>query len=170
MNVSTRREFSLGLASFLPVAAACGSALAAAREEITRTSESIHQEVAFPKGSQKRIYQVLTDAREFAKVTQFSAFPGPAEISPEVGGAFSLFGGHITGRHLELLPNERIVQAWRATSWPQGAFSIARFDLKEQGTGTQLVFDHLGFPQGLGEHLLEGWNSNYWQPLHKYLS
>lgn len=170
MHICTRREFSLGLASFVPVIGTCRSALAATHEEITRTAESIHQEIAFPKANRKRVYDALTDAQQFAKVTQFSAFPGPADISREVGGAFSLFGGHITGRHLELLANERIVQAWRAGSWPAGAFSIARFDLKEQDSGTQLILDHLGFPQGLAEHLLEGWNSNYWQPLQKYLS
>lgn len=169
MNVFTRREFSFGLASLVPVIGMSGSALAAAHNEITRTSESIHQEIVFPKANRKRVYDALTDAQQFAKVTE-SVFPGPADISREVGGAFSLFGGHITGRHLELLPNERIVQAWRAGSWPAGAFSIARFDLKEQGDGTQLVFDHLGFPHGLAEHLLEGWNEHYWQPLQKYLS
>jgi activator of HSP90 ATPase len=36
----------------------------------------------------------------------------PTQISREVGGAFSLFGGIIVGRHIELVPNERIVQAW----------------------------------------------------------
>jgi hypothetical protein len=30
----------------------------------------------------------------------------PTEISREVGGAFTLFGGYIIGRHVELVPNE----------------------------------------------------------------
>jgi activator of HSP90 ATPase len=170
MNTFTRREFSLGLAALVPMFGACPDALAVAHDEITRTSEAIHQEMVFPKANCKRVYDALTDTQQFAKVTEFSRFPGAADISRDIGGAFSLFGGHITGRHLELLPNERIVQAWRAGSWPPGAYSIARFDFKQQGDGTQLVFDHLGFPRGLAEHLLEGWNSNYWQPLQKYLS
>ena len=33
----------------------------------------------------------------------------PTQISPELGGSFTLFGGHIVGRHLELLPDTRIV-------------------------------------------------------------
>jgi len=41
----------------------------------------------------------------------------PTAISTELGGSFTLFGGYITGRHIEMLPNERLVQAWRAGSW-----------------------------------------------------
>jgi activator of HSP90 ATPase len=74
------------------------------------------------------------------------------------------------GRHVELVPNERIVQVWRAASWEAGAYSIVRFDLKEQADQTKIIFDHTGFPMGLAEHLLEGWNSNYWEPLKKYLA
>jgi activator of HSP90 ATPase len=44
-----------------------------------------------------------------------------------VGGTFTLFGGYVTGRNLEMLPDERLVQAWRAGSWKPGAFSIAAF-------------------------------------------
>ncbi|MDQ1410841.1 MAG: hypothetical protein QOJ41_2576 [Acidobacteriaceae bacterium] len=37
--------------------------------------------------------------------------PKPTKISRKVGGTFTLFGGRIVGRHLELVRNERIVQA-----------------------------------------------------------
>jgi len=65
--------------------------------------------------------------------------------------------------------NERIVQAWRAGSWDPGIYSIARFELVEQGSGTKIVFDHTGFPKGDGEHLAGGWKMNYWEPLEKFL-
>ena len=94
----------------------------------------------------------------------------PAEISREVGGPFSLFGGYITGRHVELVPNERIVQAWRAGAWPAGIYSIARFDLVEQGSGTRIVFDHTGFPEGAAESLASGWKAHYWEPMQKLLA
>src|SRR5215468_2411618 len=61
----------------------------------------------------------------------------PAEIRRELGGAFSLFGGYITGRELELVPGRRIVQAWRVASWPVGIFSIVRFDLVGQADGSK---------------------------------
>jgi hypothetical protein len=37
-----------------------------------------------------------------------------AEISREVGGAYSAYSGYITGQNLELLPDQKIVQSWRA--------------------------------------------------------
>jgi len=126
-------------------------------------SISIHQEIDF-NASPDRLYEALLDPK------QFTAFSGrPASINREVGGAFSIFGGHIIGRNLELIPNQRIVQAWRVVTWPEGIYSIARFEIKPQGTGTRVLFDHVGFPEGLHDHLAEGWESNYWLLLKKYL-
>jgi uncharacterized protein YndB with AHSA1/START domain len=186
-NRFTRRDFSVGLASFfsgLGVAGTASGSTANARmarvagsEEISHTGEAIHQEVLF-KASRKRVYEALTDAKLFNKVVQLSAAvksgmvsgAKPAEISGEVGGAFSLFGGYISGRHVELVPNERIVQAWRTGNWDPGVYSIVKFALTEQGSGTKLVFDHSGFPDGDAQHLLDGWNTNYWEPLAKSLA
>jgi activator of HSP90 ATPase len=141
-----------------------------------RAAESIHQERVFD-ARPNRIYDALTDARQFAKIVELSgamqAAPAgakAAEISPEVGGAFAIFGGHIVGRQLELVPNRRIVQAWRVVDWKPGDFSIARFDLIGQGAQTKLVFDHTGFPHGTAEHLASGWDEHYWQPLSKFLA
>jgi activator of HSP90 ATPase len=92
------------------------------------------------------------------------------EISQQVGGAFTLFGGHIVGRHIELMPNQRIVQAWRVVDWNPGVYSIVKFELAEQGSGAKIVFDHTGFPEGKGQHLAAGWTANYWEPLQKYLA
>ena len=125
-------------------------------------SIKIHQEVDFSTGA-KELYAALLDS------SKFTAFSGrPAEIKGEVGGACSLFGGHIVARNLELIPNQRIVQAWRVVTWPEGVYSIARFDFKAQGAGTHLVFEHTGFPEGLHDHLAEGWEQNYWTLLKKY--
>jgi activator of HSP90 ATPase len=87
-----------------------------------------------------------------------------------VGGTFALFGGYIVGRHIELVPNELIVQAWRVGSWDRGIYSIIRFQLTEQGAGTKIIFDHTGFPKGQAEHLASGWQEHYWDPLEKFLS
>ena len=126
-------------------------------------SITIHQEIELSASPQK-LYEALLDSKQF---TEFSG--RPAEINREVGGAFSLFKGHIIGRNVELVPDERIVQAWRVVTWPEGAYSIVRFELKPQGSGTHLVFDHIGFPEGLRDHLAEGWEENYWSLLKKYL-
>lgn len=146
-------------------------------EEVSHSAEAIHQEIVF-KASRKRVYEALTDAQQFDKVERFSADmqdgkalgAKPTEISRQVGGTSTLFGGHIVGRHLELVPNERIVQAWRVVDWEPGWYSIARFELLEQGSASKIVFDHTGFPKGLGQHLADGWKAHYWDTLQKYFA
>jgi activator of HSP90 ATPase len=140
------------------------------RNGILTSCERIHQELVF-KAERKRIYEALTDEKKFSQMTD-SIMKGAcaAEISREVGGAFSIFGGVIVGRHIELVPSERIVQAWREKDWPAGVYSIVRFQLDEQDSGTKLIFDHTGFPEGASVHLAPGWWSHYWEPLQKYLA
>ena len=87
-----------------------------------------------------------------------------------MGGAFSTFGGLIVGRQIELVPNQRIVQAWRPAYWKPGAYSIVTFELADNGSETKLILDHRGFPDGDAKGLLDGWNKNYWEPLAKYLA
>jgi activator of HSP90 ATPase len=177
-STPTRRQVMAGVAvAFGGLGLGPVMGWAAPEEEISHTAEAIHQEPVF-KASRKRVYEVLTDAKQFDKVIQMSAAvktgavkaPNPPEISREIGGAFTLFGGYILGRQLELVPNERIVEAWRVGSWEPGIYSIARFELVEQGSGTKIVFDHTGFPKGKAEHLAEGWKINYWEPIEKLLA
>jgi activator of HSP90 ATPase len=133
-------------------------------------AKPIHQEITF-KASAKGVYDALLDSK------QFSDFTGgaPARIEREVGGVFSCFGGVITGRNIELLPNQRIVQAWRVGNWPDGVYSIVKFELQAHGSETRLVMDHTGFPDHLRAHLNGeeadgGWHRQYWEPLKKYLA
>lgn len=128
-------------------------------------SEAIRVDVTF-KAAPERVYRALTDA------AQFSAFTGgaPATIEAKEGGAFSGFGGMIVGRNLELVPGKRVVQAWRVKEWPEGVYSIARFDLAVEGAGTRLSFEHAGFPAAMRPHLEGGWAKMYWEPLAKFFA
>jgi activator of HSP90 ATPase len=131
---------------------------------------TIHQIVDL-KADPQRVYELLLSSKQFSACTKksfdnFSA--NSAEIDAITGGRFSLFDGHIIGRVLELVPNQRIVEAWRVVDWPPGVYSIARFELKATGSGTQVTFDHIGFPEGLKEHLSIGWQQHYWDAMAKY--
>lgn len=128
-------------------------------------AESLHQEVSIP-APPSRIYQALTEA------AAFSAFTGgaPAAIDASPGGAFTCFGGMITGRNVELVPDRRVVQAWRAATWPEGIYSIARFELAAEDGGTRVTFDQSGFPNGQDAHLEPGWHKMYWEPLRQHLA
>lgn len=170
----TRRQTIVSIVTAFGCLALVPTDVHAGAEDEIRNAESIHQEPFF-NASRKRLYEALTDTKQFDKVIQLSAAKmsmgnKPTEISSDEGGSFALFGGYITGRHLELVPDERIVQAWRVGSWEPGAYSIVKFELRQQGSGTKIVFDHTGFPKGLGRHLAAGWKANYWEPLEKFLA
>jgi len=174
----TRRQAIAGVAiAFGGLALVSTNAEAQANDEISHTAESIHQEVVF-KARRKRVYDALIDEKQFSQVVQLSdamkmrMAPGarPAQISPEVGGTFAMFGGIIVGRHIELVPGERIVQAWRPAYWTPGVYSMVKFELSDNSGGTKLVLDHKAFPEGDAKSLLDGWNKNYWEPLAKYLA
>lgn len=124
---------------------------------------AIKQTVTF-KASPEALYEALTSATEFSKATG-----APAEIAAVEGGAFSCFGGQITGRQIELQPNSRIVQAWRAGPWEESVYSIVKFDISTSGDATKVELSHSGFPEGGEEHLTAGWHKMYWDPLKAYL-
>jgi len=167
----TRRVFAARVTGLAAVAAVMTPRHARADDEISREAESIHQEVTIA-AVRTRVYEALTDARQFTKMTTFSPVmnAAPAQIGRSAGDSFTLFGGHIVGRQIELVPNRRIVQAWRVVDWDPGVFSIARFELTDRGEKTEILFDHTGFPKGKAEHLAEGWRLNYWIPLAKLLA
>jgi activator of HSP90 ATPase len=133
--------------------------------ETKKSRTSLHQEIDY-KVAPQRIYEVLLSSKDF------SAFSGAAaDIDPKVGGAFSMFGGLVVGRNVELLANQRIVQAWRlAQEFPEGTYSLVKIELKATEAGTRVILDHTGFPEGHFDHLDEGWHSHYWEPLRKFLA
>ena len=183
MNMSTadssRREFTLrvALAVVGGAALAMPARLRAAAQpvqhaaDIQHDAEAIHQVVKF-SAAPARVYAALIDPVEFSAVTKLSMVPQapPAQIAREAGGEFVLFGGHIAGRHIELAPGRRVVQAWRAADWDAGHYSIVRFELAATKEGTTLTFDHTGFPKGQAAHLADGWYANYWNPIRKHLA
>lgn len=43
-----------------------------------------------------------------------------------------LFGGNVTGKYDEIVPNKKIVQTWRLKQWPSGHFSNVVMELEER--------------------------------------
>jgi uncharacterized protein YndB with AHSA1/START domain len=123
----------------------------------------IHQEVKFADPPAK-IYKALTSSAEHAKFTG-----APAEIMVKAGGAWSAYGGKISGFNVELVDGVRIVQTWRAGNWPEGVHTLVRFELTKDGAGTKLVLDHDGVSEDQLAHIDGGWTKMYWEPLRKYL-
>ena len=129
-----------------------------------KTRTALHQEVEL-KAKPQRVYATLLDS------IHFSAFSGaPAQIQARAGGRFVMFGGMIVGRNVELVPDQRIVQAWRPTHWDPGVYSMVKFELQPRNAGTVVVLDHTGFPEGEFDSLSSGWQSHYWDPLRKFFA
>jgi activator of HSP90 ATPase len=164
--VCARRQVIFGAAmTFGGLALNMGAASAAAviLDSSDTTKTFLHQEASF-SASPARIYEIFLSSKEFAAMTKLSA-----DISPDVGGAFAMFGGVIVGRNIELIPAQRIVQAWRPKYWDPGVYSMVKFELVADGAKTKIVLDHTGFPQGTYKGLNTGWPERYWDPLTKYL-
>jgi len=171
MSTQTRRQLISGIGVVFAGLAASSSSHGQTQPIMTEAQSTgteglltyLHQEIGI-NASPQRIYDALLDSKQFATFTRMSA-----EISRDAGGAFSTFGGLVVGRNIELVPNQRIVQAWRPKSWDPGIYSLVKFELKTQAPQTTVVLDHTGFPEGNFRHLDSGWYERYWEPLKKFL-
>lgn len=109
------------------------------------------------------IYDALLNPPKVSAFTQ-----GPAEIRPEVGAAFKLFGGLISGEISALEKDAKIVQKWRINSWPAGAISTVTITMVENSSGeTKLKLDQVGIPEDQVVSTEEGWKMRYFEAIKK---
>lgn len=131
----------------------------------TMQTRSIRQTIIL-NASANDIYDALMDE------TQHTAFTeSQAHIDATLGGAMDAYDGYITGRFLELEPNARIVQIWRAEEdgWPEEHFSTLTITLTPRHNGTAIGLLQTDVPEHLSRSIAEGWKEYYWKPLRKYL-
>ena len=115
-------------------------------------------------GTPRQIYEAWLSSKGHTEMTG-----GPAEVSPSVGGKFSTFGGVIFGENLELEPNSRIVQSWRAEGFPEGSPDSRLEVLLEDVDGsTKVTIRHSNIPDGQAEGYNKGWQDHYYQPMKEY--
>jgi activator of HSP90 ATPase len=126
-------------------------------------SKTIRQSVTF-KARPHAVYEALMDSK---KHSAFSS--GKASISRVVGGKIAAYDNYIAGKNVELVPDKKIVQDWRAVDWPEGYFSRVTFKFTPVPNGTRLDFIHSHLPDGTEEEFKQGWIDNYWEPMKRYL-
>lgn len=114
------------------------------------------------------VYELLMDSRKHTQL----AGGAKCSISRKVGGRVSISDGYITGENIELVPDKKIVQSWKAEEdcWPDGHFSKVTFSLKPYRGGTQLVFTQTGVPVVCGKRFDSGWKDYYWTPMRDLLA
>jgi activator of HSP90 ATPase len=93
----------------------------------------------------------------------------PAKVDGKVGGKFSAWDGYIFGRTLELTPDERILQAWRTTEFPEGApDSRVEILFEETAGGTKITLAHSKMPEEQVDDYRQGWEDFYFKPMREY--
>ena len=127
-------------------------------------SQTINQTVIF-NASPHEVYEALMDEKIHARFTT-----NAAHISRQVGGTFTAYDGYISGKNIELIPDRKIVQEWRAVDWKPEQISLVTFEFNAVPEGTQLVFTHSGLPAGTEDDFAQGWIDNYWEPMRKMFS
>jgi activator of HSP90 ATPase len=93
----------------------------------------------------------------------------PAKVDGNVGGEFRAWDGYIFGRTLELRPNQRILQAWRTSEFPDDApDSRLEVLLEEVAEGTKITLIHSDMPEDQIDSYRQGWEDFYFKPMKKY--
>ena len=126
-------------------------------------TKTIRQSINF-KASPHDVYESLMDSEIHARFTD-----SEVSINREVGGSFFVYGGEIEGVNLELLPDQKIVQSWRYSDWPENHFSKVTFIFKEISGGTRLNFTQTGVPEEFYDDIRQGWKDYYWKPMKEIL-
>ena len=126
--------------------------------------KTIKQRVKF-KAPPAAIYDLLADSRKHSEVTGRAA-----SISPRVGGTFSMGEDEVTGINVDLVPAQRIVQAWRHRRFPEGVFSMAAVTLTPTNDGgTALVLTHRGVPKEMIPEIEQAWRDRYWSKIKAWI-
>ncbi|HEV3058105.1 MAG TPA: ester cyclase [Vicinamibacterales bacterium] len=128
-------------------------------------TKQINHEV-FINAAAHDVFEALMDARRHTEMTGEAA-----QIDRKPGGAFTTYGGHVSGKTIESVPDRKLVQDWRASDWKPGYHSRVSISLEpvNEGGGTQLSLEHAGVPAEHVKEISDGWRSYYWSKLPAYL-
>ena len=116
--------------------------------------------------SPEEIYQAWLDSLAHSEMTG-----GEASMSDQIGAEVSAWDGYISGRNIELIPSERIVQAWRTSEFEdEDEDSVITVILEPVGAETLLTLEHSNVPDEHKSYEEGGWESNYFEPMVAYFS
>jgi uncharacterized protein YndB with AHSA1/START domain len=116
--------------------------------------------------SADEIYDAWVDSRAHSEMTG-----AEANQSHEVGAAVAAWGDYISGRNLELVPGERIVQSWRTADFTdEHEDSIITVTLEGVADGTLLTLVHSNVPEDQTSYERGGWEDHYFEPMKEYFA
>jgi uncharacterized protein YndB with AHSA1/START domain len=73
----------------------------------------------------EEIYEAWLDSLAHPEMTG-----GEANMSDEIGAEVSAWDGYVSGRNLELIPSERIVQSWRPSEFRRRGRGLGDYGLR----------------------------------------
>lgn len=86
-------------------------------------------------------------------------------LEPKVGGQFSLFGGNVSGKFVELDENKKIKLEWRLRDWKAGHHAIVTHSFIVGNGETTMETLWEGVPIGQEETVKENFNEYYVKPI-----
>jgi uncharacterized protein YndB with AHSA1/START domain len=112
------------------------------------------------------VYEAWLDSEAHSQMTG-----AEARMSDKIGADFSAWDDDVRGRNLELVPGERIVQAWRTSKFTgENEDSIVTITLEKADDGTLLTLVHSNVPDEQRHNEEVGWESNYFAPMRAYFA
>jgi len=82
-----------------------------------------------------------------------------AKMSDQVGDEFSLWGGDIIGKNLEVVKDEKLVQQWYFGE--EGPESIVTLKIWPKKSFSSVELQHTNIPDEAYENIVDGWNNSY---------
>lgn len=92
---------------------------------------------------------------------------GPAKMSTKEGEEFTLWGGDIFGKNLEMKAPNYLRQEWSSGPWKTP--SIVEFWLVDEGGQTKLRLAQNGVPEEEVDEVDSGWDEYYLGAIKEYL-
>ena len=94
-----------------------------------------------------------------------------AQVDGRAGGKFTAWDRYIFGSTLELITNQRIVQAWRTSEFSDDApDSVVEILLEEFPGGTKVTISHSNMPEDQVDSYRQGWDDYYFKPMKSYFA
>ena len=92
---------------------------------------------------------------------------GPAVMEDKIGFEFSLWGGDVYGKNIEVERYKKLVQEWYGGEWNRP--SIVTISLNADGHCTEVLLEQKDIPLEEIKEINEGWRDYYFEPLKKLL-
>jgi predicted ester cyclase/uncharacterized protein YndB with AHSA1/START domain len=131
---------------------------------ITET-RTLQQSIYLP-ASPHAVFEALADEKRHA------AFTGQdVTLKRKVGGAFSGFGGNVTGEITAIKPDKRLAMKWRTRGWQPGHYSVLELTVAPllDGRWTELTLVQSEIPANAYDESSAAWRDLYWVKLAPYL-